>query len=365
MVLMKHSYSEIAFSHIFDRYGGPLTDYEAYLPGKAGYQRLLADWRFESPIINEWPTVSAGDLYIDFVNNPSFNAIATCINGREFVGVFAGAVDFLFRCFLSFLSDPETLPEVGHAVGEIASTTKWSDLKPITDPDKSRIPRDTVRRDAAGLLALHAAHFMLHHEYTHLFRGHLILLNKEFSFSEIFEIPAMPLSIDEARVRRALELDADHGAAGIRLEAFREAARSGNLPYLDVLGPDMAWALSIAMVFHIMWAQDVVTRRYEERTHPSPATRWLSVMCSAENGEMTFQKALNRENTLKGFRQVHRWWKAHSLPFAETVSLENAAPELESMREDLRVLSPRIVDYAAHRYEILRTRLGDSAQLLH
>ena len=362
---MTQSYSEMVFSHIFARYGGLLKDYEAYLPGTAGYQRLLADWRFEFPIINEWPTVSAGDLYIDFVNNPTFNAIATCISGREFVGVFAGAVDFLFRCFLSFMAASDTLPQVGDVAGEIASTTPWSDLKPITDPEKSRIPRDTTRRDAAGLLALHAAHFLLHHEFTHLFRGHLILLNKEFSLSEFFELPTMPLTMDEARVRRALELDADHGAATIRLEAFRQASLSGNLPYLDAVGPDLAWALCVAMVFHIMWAQDVVTRQNEERTHPSPATRWLSVMFSAENGEMMFPEALNRDRLLEGFGQVHRWWRAQSLPLVEAVSLDNAVPELEALREDLRVLSPRIVDYAAQRDETLRTRIGGGAQHRH
>ena len=362
---MTQSYSEKVFSHIFARYGGPLKDYEAYLPGKAGYQRLLADWRPDFPIINEWPTVSAGDLYIDFVNNPSFNAIAICSNGQEFVGVFAGAVDFLFRCFLSFMADPATLPQVGDVAGEIARTTTWPDLTLITDPEKSRIPRDTTRRDAAGLLALYAAHFLLHHEFTHLFRGHLILLNEEFSLSEFHELSAMPLTSDEARVRRALELDADHGAATFILEAFREASRSRNLPHLDVVGPDIAWALCMAMVFHIMWAQDVVTRREEERTHPSPATRWLSIMFSAENGEMMFPMVINRDRILKGFDQVHRWWRAHSLPLAEAVSMVNAAPELEALREDLRALAPRIVDYAAQRVEILRTRLDGGAQHRH
>jgi hypothetical protein len=362
---MTQSNSEMVFSHIFARYGGLLKDYEAYLPGTAGYQRLLAEWHVDFPIINDWPTVSAGDLYINFVNNPSFNAIATRINGREFIGVFAGAVDFLFRCFLSFMADPETLPQVGDVAGERASTTSWSDLNPIIDPEKFSIPRDTTRRDSAGLLALHAAHFLLHHEFTHIFRGHLILLEEEFSLSEYLELPAIPLTRDEARVRRALELDADHGAATIRLEEFRKASRSGNLPYLDVVGPDMAWALCIAMVFHIMWAQDVVARRDEERTHPSPATRWLSIMFSAENGEMMFSKALNRDRILNGFGQVHRWWRAHSLPLVETVSLDNAAPELEALREDLRALSPRIVNYAAQRVEMFRTRIGGGAQHRH
>jgi hypothetical protein len=190
-----------------------------------------------------------------------FNAVTTCVKGQEYIGIFAGAIDFLFRCFWSFMADPETLTQLGDAKKEAASTTPWSDCISINDPDKARIPRDTMRRDAGALLALNAAHFLLRHEFTHLFRGHQILLNEEFSHSEFLELPTLPLTKDENRVRRALELDADHGAAAVLLEGLIKASRSGNLPYLDALGPEKVWALCIAMVFHILWTFEVANHR--------------------------------------------------------------------------------------------------------
>ncbi len=355
---MTKSNDEMVFSHLVARFGGPLKNYEAYLPGISGYQMLLADWHIESHSSNEGLLVFADALYIDLVDNRSFNAFATCIDEQEFVGVFAGAVDFLFRCFLSFMSDPDSLPEVGAASGEKGGTILWSDLNPGAEPNMSLIPRDTKRRDAAVLLALHAAHFLVHHELTHLVRGHIDLLNKEFSLKEFLEIPALPLTMNEARTRRALELDADHGAATLRLKSFQEASSSGYLQHLEVLGPDMAWALCLTMVFHIMWAQDAVNRRDEARTHPSPLTRWQSIMFSAETGEMLFPKELNRELLLKGFSQVHRWWKANSLPLVETDAVEDVLPELQALRADLGTLSPRIVEFASQRTKILKKRFG-------
>src|SRR4051794_32254161 len=65
-----------------------------------------------------------GPIHIDYISNSALNAFAFQRGKHEFVGLFVGAVLYIYDVFMALLSHPEVLPEIGNPSLETTSDDK-------------------------------------------------------------------------------------------------------------------------------------------------------------------------------------------------------------------------------------------------
>src|ERR1035441_9239804 len=95
---------ENAFADALRAHGCPLRIDE--LPDNAcdGLKEQVAFYRSVAP-----------SIYCGFLNNTGFNAVATTHAGREFIGIYVGAILLIARYSYCLLSDPAMFVSIGAA----------------------------------------------------------------------------------------------------------------------------------------------------------------------------------------------------------------------------------------------------------
>jgi hypothetical protein len=356
-----------AFVRKFSKYGGALR-YSELDPLSSTRFAELIEW-YRSALNNakyaEWPYLPTGQLEAGFVHNQSFNAIATANGKQELIGVFAGAISVIYEHFQGFLADPQVLTSIGDSAAERGTPSSFQ-----TQSSHSAIrvthldyPVDPVRLRAALHLALNAALFLFIHELTHVSRGHLVLLKTDFARADYTEIPFEPLPVEEAEVRRALELDADEGAATGSFTIWKALYTNGAFPALEPLGLEESWTISVVMLFRIMTSMRKPSPNPSTASHPSPDTRLIHILYGATDAHSSFPASIQLDTVMRGVDSVKEWWLRTGLSSGHVDASQDAHAELRPLRDILALNSGRLRKYAHERsVRILSERIGEGQQ---
>jgi hypothetical protein len=220
-------------------------------------------------------------------------------------------------------------------------------------------PVDPVRLRAALHLALNAALFLFIHELAHVSRGHLVLLRTDFARANYTEIPFEPLPVEEAEVRRALELDADEGAATGSFTIWKALYTRGAFPALEPLGLEESWTISIVMLFRIITSMRSSSPDPSTASHPSPDTRLVHIL----HGATYARSSINLDTVMSGMDSVKAWWARTGLSSGHVDASQDVHSELSSLRDVLARNSERLTEYARERsVRILSERISEEQQ---
>jgi hypothetical protein len=243
------------------------------------------------------------NIYVDLLDDFSFNAQAFIADKHEFVGINAGCLLVVPRFFNFLLSQPQAFPDIGNSANEKPTFSSFvEDLLSISgcahDFELSAlqfnkgVTQDRVRRQYALFLASLASDFLLHHELAHIIRCHLPYLTQALSSEgtterfalEEFELVEQPR---EKAIRRVLEIDADAAAARVQLGGYlqnppsliAEVALYKDAVTADWGWPDAcrAWCRAIALLYGLMAIPEGTQSVFSKDTHPHPIVRFNSI----------------------------------------------------------------------------------------
>jgi hypothetical protein len=220
----------------------------------------------------------AGGAYFGITESLRVNAIATMVDDLELITFFAGLPVFLFNVCNAFLSDPSVLTSTGDTTKESASTDMAAILRPeyMTIGAPPLLPKCKLRAEYARAMASSAQAFLLFHERSHIELGHLGFLRSNLGALELEECSAYVEDAPHAEVLRALEIDADNGAAFTSLAMWREYWKAAPPADLCDTDRDTLWLLSIFFVFAALEISRPGLVDSTRATHPSP---WVRVVC--------------------------------------------------------------------------------------
>lgn len=173
-------------------------------------------------VVTQFPKIK--EIKFDFINSYSFNAFATGINQKYFIGINRGTLATIILIYDRFLADKEIfkfignpdaevdeLPTITKITGNYSSTVKGL---PFFSP-----PKDPDRNIFARRLAILTLDFILAHEITHVVNGHV-----DFFINELkLDIDELTLYNKKGKIfpliNKTLEMDADSGASKMLLSS--------------------------------------------------------------------------------------------------------------------------------------------------
>jgi hypothetical protein len=274
-------------------------------------------------------------VHFDWVDNLSFNAVATEFAKHELIGVFAGAVIQVYNYFYCFLTDPSVFPAIGQSSLEVIDSGMLRSLASRQYIPCCPLPRDHVRQRIAMRLAWCAVLFLFMHELAHIVLCHIRLICEIGERAEYLELPLTECSPELARVRLLLEIDADQSAARVHLRRWRMIWSADDRQSFGEMSAELSWSIALAMLFRIMDGQ-LNPPRPRGRTHPPPMMRFVhAINIALQPDEPAFVGG--EDTVLEGMAEVFRWWKSNGLPMRggdHSVTL-SAIDELNTLRVEL------------------------------
>jgi hypothetical protein len=280
----------------------------------------------------------AGDVDCVFLDDESFNAVASLEGGRYSIGIHIGAALLTARYAYCLLSDPAMLPSIGNprreeVDPEVAERLR-NPLAPLYAQDFGRyLPRDPKRVEAAKQLSIAAYLFLFFHELNHIELGHLDFAIDHLGVSEYREMKAAPIEAEDAAIFRALELEADLAALYRSLKVWRKMVPLFDDPVMAILDPEDSWFLAVELFFWIMDFVQPPGRVGALATHPSPLARRL-------NAQEATSK-VNWVSEMKGRSPLIPWIARNSFSSrALTDPPDRAEPELVETLSRLAALAP-------------------------
>jgi hypothetical protein len=254
-------------AHLFERHGEVVVPDDFDGPLATGLREQLEVYH-----------TFAGDVDCVFLANLTFNAVATSEGPRYAIGINIGAALLIARYAYCLMSDPVMFPNVGDPSREEVDPYVVASLRePLGTKSYGRYqPRDPTRLEAAKQLSLAAYLVLFFHELNHVELGHLDFVSNQLGVTEYRELPAVPLTTDNAAVRRALELEADMAALYRSLRVWRTLYPLFDHPALATMTPEDSWFLAVELLF---WIMDFVQPKAHVgllATHPSPIARRMN-----------------------------------------------------------------------------------------
>ena len=336
-----------------------------------------------------WPGFRSyrGRLFVDYVHDPTFDALATRVGDKILIGVCSGLVDTLLMCAQSLMADPRFLSNVGEPMGEEWPPTTEADFKRGFDVEARlkeervgyfwypgwKTPNDMDRRLAATLIAENAVEFAFLHELAHELCGHLDLRSADGGTSVIYEFRPTKLADIKDRGLQALELDADMTAAQLCIglgTMFWHLSVDGE-PGIEGVKPEPTgdrktrelqtyfvadmWCAGVLLLFLIL-SQGVDEESAADSTHPRPDIRAQAIKVItrfiASKSELPYHHVL-AERLEHNFREIPYAWGALSLPGAEMFPLgkfrdkENPSIEdIASLEEESLGRTQKLLEWA-------------------
>ena len=154
-------------------------------------------------------------IHFDLIDDSTLNAGAFRYKEEYFIFINTGTIGLLALFFIRVLADRRFFREIGRPDVERETLPSFGTL--VADAIKMKsafksveAPLDQIRIDFSHGLIMRAFSFLLAHELTHVFDGHLDFLTQRGSsyYAEFNNVGSF-----DVMERQALELDADHGAA--------------------------------------------------------------------------------------------------------------------------------------------------------
>lgn len=215
-----------------------------------------------------------------YLNNRSFNAVASQEKGVYLVGVNQGFANEAFQTFIGYLSHPLILEHYGDAGNEeIKFNITYQDGIPVCKPVNKDIyifPNDRPRVELALVLQKIAVLYVFFHEFGHICMGHLGYLKNNFNAQSVMEhTSSSPPFFD---VLQSLEIDADIFSMSYLFEIIgNDHYHLFDKPVLNEMSRKERISLilfSIGTVLKLF--QDKSTHTSVVSTHPKAATRFIS-----------------------------------------------------------------------------------------
>jgi hypothetical protein len=157
------------------------------------------------------------DIAISFFESDDFNAYATIEGGVDVIRISLGLIFILRNLFDRMLSHPDVLPQVGNPKLENDRSKYPADqtsirLENAINAYRPFKPKDSTRADCANYLFLCAFEFIFHHEFFHIFFGHVDYLKLKTGLNVLNEMKPRGPGLTNLD-RHTLEKDADRNAA--------------------------------------------------------------------------------------------------------------------------------------------------------
>jgi hypothetical protein len=210
------------------------------------------------------------DVYIDFIDNSSFNAYTFKDNDSYYIGINHGAISNLYIFFNYLLSFPNVLSFVGNNGNEIEPIFDISNVNMIKPKDKER------KIYAEGLFHF-AVLFLIWHEYAHIIDGHLEL-KEEYGMSFISEMVSIKKS--GGLISQTLEYDADCYAASVGIKDILINYQTTKIlpekikPYFNSLEDALfLWTFSTYTLFRFFGNIEYNFNELDVYSHPYPGFR--------------------------------------------------------------------------------------------
>lgn len=296
------------------------------------------------------------NIYCNYIDNPSINAVAFNYKKCEFVGIFAGAYLLIWDTFLALLSSPKILREIGNPALETVKDENIAQhiLHPRDGYYLALFPKDHVRYKAAQALSLNVMNFLLAHEVAHHAHGHLLFLKGEFEADSLIEYPLEPLYKKQLQIRRLLELDADMHAFRFSIDSWARLNIQGSFPELKELHFLQTWSFSLGIIFRLFDIHTRNTADYSRKPHPRPDIRFMyayvvgleEVKNRAPHLETSYKKSFHNSYTL-----IDKIWKMLKMP---TQSFKTIDPSLSYEMGDLTIQLNCLVNDHLKKYTIKR-----------
>lgn len=230
------------------------------------------------------PAYTGYNVYVNIVDNPNLNAVAFESNGHEFIGVYSGALFFLYDAFLSLFSHPKFMPDIGEASKERTTNDdlrNWLQRKNVSLINKL-VPLDIERTMAAQFLAFNAYNFIFAHEVAHLTKGHLKYLENVYGIFKYFAYADQSSTPFETPLRHVLEIGADENGAHGSLHMYKPHESGEVFPETGGLRRDFrTWAISVGIIFVLFDRHVELFKPPALSSHPTPDIRFLNVIWSA------------------------------------------------------------------------------------
>jgi hypothetical protein len=314
------------------------------------------------------------EIYVDILNDFSFNAKAFTFKRHEFVGLNAGVAVSLPLIFLFLLSQPNVFSEIGNPADErpaiatldptlVFTTGSTNNFVPgVSWNPKVARPSGKARWQYATYLTTVAWDFLLFHELGHIMRCHLRYL-RECGLASQSAVGAISMQEFEAltspqinKIRRILEVDADYIAGQVQVRGHvhnkpdqlaqtalhEDAAATAHWKWEDVC---RAWYRSILVLFHIMSILDNSQSLLSQGTHPHPNVRmgmlangiWNSWKDFVSGEEVYRSIALSAKNEIDVFVRDNVFLPS-KVQFAPTYSREFGEASEELWAEQSKII---------------------------
>ncbi len=283
-----------------------------------------------------------------------------CIHqGHELVALFAGLINFIDPYYAAFLSDPLMFKEIG----DPSKDRKADKLNAMRIEYLKKFPtlgmaplsvcpirsRAILRVIECGLLFMHA------HEVGHIVLGHLDLLRDQFGMNVYEELPVTTLSVEELKLRRAFELQADQSAALTSLHLFRKQLNEESSDTVEFKDADLLWSIAVESLFLLFELVMIRKGISASITHPGPLTRWMNVKLNVleQAEEHEIQRLQVPEAGPSPMYQIRNWLINKGLTEGRRLfpknDAESASRELYSTWETLRPYQAKLEYYRAIR----------------
>lgn len=236
-------------------------------------RRIRTDFYIKSRLYkNSRPDKQIPEVYLGFINDDCFKALAFKKENQYFIGISNGAIRLLMNFFNYLMSKPYFMKDFGNANLE---TDQKIDLNPhakrlidhFYNFDFSIEPKSIVRKSLSYQLLYKAIHYLVMHEYAHITHGHLdynIQTDQDFLLFEEDKI-----NNKNTNIRKALEYDADSSATTLNLFPiiFFEASEH------NVLIESRLLTIAAYSVFKLPSLIEYKIEDFPKKTYPSPDLR--------------------------------------------------------------------------------------------
>jgi hypothetical protein len=234
-------------------------------------------------------------IYVDYIDDGTFNAWAAVYEKVGFVGLNKGAVLLPFEMFARHFSHPRTLLLIGNAeleqIGPQHSegmATNYDQLvvKRIADnrPILATPPNDFTRKVASNLCMFAVWEFLAFHELTHILHGHCDYWQIAGKHKALLEVAGDPSeNRGQHMLRQAIETYADSSAVSVTLSHVlgpRKMQPGNDFPNRHRL---YLWCYAIFGLFRIWgFTMETPTRKLDESDYPPTTMRYMMAMDTAK-----------------------------------------------------------------------------------
>lgn len=318
------------FSNVFSRFGGRVELSGLNAEEVARIKELRQWWgaALENSREQSYPRLPCGNVQFDFIENESFNALATVSDGREFIGIMKGTVNQIYSQCLLVLADDIVFQRL----------VERFDLGMLRRENQEQL---RTRYVLSLNIAWIATNFIFYHELSHIAHCHLQLLQEhDPTLAALEEIPLAPLTPDTARLRRTLEIDADAGAVRSAAINWTTLVEKGAFPALGAIHPHCVFGMSLAVLFHMLEEKSGASSALS--THPRADARFFHASNVAMSTSHLFHP-LDEEQLMEGLGIVGAWWQSQNRATGIMIRAGDViTDELNGYRRELRTIAEHL-----------------------